>query len=99
MLCFSCILYLEYRAAVSGLYMPLVAVVLFVCESLSSLRVSYNSGMHASCWVVDIFETFLHLGMLAISSEYNIVIITLLSRGLCFRLRTYKGNRFCIMTL
>lgn len=47
----------------------LVAVVLFVCESLSSLRVSYNSGMHASCWVVDIFETFLHLGMLAISSD------------------------------
>jgi hypothetical protein len=38
MLCFSCVLYLEYRAAVSGLYMPL-EVIRFIYVFLKMLFV------------------------------------------------------------
>jgi hypothetical protein len=35
MLCFSCVLYLEYRAAVSRLYMPLSNMLRAYLEALS----------------------------------------------------------------
>jgi hypothetical protein len=60
MLCFSCILYLEYRAAVSGLYMPLVFTLFCViCLSINgSCVVDPYDNMASRPWWIYYLESW-----------------------------------------